>query len=181
MDSLSPPAFSVQLETLRAREEGSKVDIFFVCWHAFSPSSILPSPVLKAKATDFPLAKLLIPWRMSWACSETCSPTMKCTNPRQLGTYCQVNQGALPLTYYFGQRRAKKAREGEGKEFCSTVEMLGWWPKPVFVTSHLHITGDIFPALTATYHLSIIYLNYSSNLSRSLHFKRKFDFAISYT
>lgn len=61
-------------------------------------------------------------------------------------------------------KEEQKGQEGERKEFCSTVEMLGLWPKPVFVTSYLHITGDIFPMPNTTYHLSIIYLNFSLNL-----------------
>lgn len=41
----------------------------------------------------------------TWAFSETCSTTMRCMNSRGLRTYCQANQGALQLKYYFEQRR----------------------------------------------------------------------------
>lgn len=62
-----------------------------LCGHIFFPTFILPSPVLKAKATDFLLAKFLI------TLSETCSTIMRWVNSRGLCAYCQANQGGLLL------------------------------------------------------------------------------------
>ena len=62
-----------------------------LCGHIFFPTFILSSPVLEAKATDFPLAKFLITF------TEPCSTSMRCMNSRGLSTYRQANQGVLLL------------------------------------------------------------------------------------
>lgn len=90
----------------------------------FSSTCILPSLVLKAKVAGFPVVKFLIP---------LCIPellvilvyTIKGSNARGLCTYCQVNQGALQLKYYFGQKESKKARKDE-KDSNSAAQRKCW-------------------------------------------------------
>ena len=80
--------------------------------------------MLKARVAGFPVAKFLIP---------LCIPellvilvyTIKGSNARGLCTYCQVNQGALQLKYYFGQKESKKARKGEKDRNSAAKENVG--------------------------------------------------------
>lgn len=127
MVSLSlPPVFRVIQQILRggwAAETGRKY-ILHPVLTCFSFTCILPSLVLKAKVAGFPVAKFLIP---------LCIPellvilvyTIKGSNARGLCTYCQVNQGALQLKYYFGQKESKKARKGE-KDRNSAAQGKCW-------------------------------------------------------
>lgn len=62
MVSLSPPPVFCVMVDIKRGGGGWKGKIFpILCWHVSSPTHVLPSPVLKAKATGFPLAKFLIP------------------------------------------------------------------------------------------------------------------------
>lgn len=101
-----------------------------------------------------------------WAFSDTCRVTMKCSNTRGLCTYCQVNQVAFQLKFYFGQKETKKSKKGE-RERNSEAQWKCWEYDPsqgLLPACHLHITINIFPVPSDTYHWSIIYLKISSNL-----------------
>ena len=156
----SPPVFCV-IGNIKGLVGGQKLEgnIFpILCWHVFSSTCILPSLVLKAKVAGFSVARFLIP---------LCIPellvilvyTMKGSNARGLCTYCQVNQGALQLKYYFGQKESKKARKGE-KETNSAAQRKFW---NITQTSFFHrcviciSPSTFFPCLLPlTMHLSFI-------------------------
>lgn len=148
------PLPSEQLGVLRARQRWKGCILPIVCWHVLSPTPILPSPVLKAKAAGFPLAKSLLPLCISellvrfvalpWNARmlRVCVPTVKSSD-----VYFNWN-------LILGKRNAKRA--GKVREvYCGTVEMLGIRPNECLLpVSHLHITVDILLVPMAIYHLS---------------------------
>lgn len=114
-------------------------------------------PCAEGKVAGFSVARFLIP---------LCIPellvilvyTMKGSNARGLCTYCQVNQGALQLKYYFGQEGEQKARKVKKRQILQHKENVGiLLEASVFHRCIICISPSTFSHACAPYHAAIFY------------------------
>ena len=130
------------------------------------PHPVLPSPELKAKAAGFPVDKFLIPLCLSELLVILVGLPW---NAQTLGA-CVLTVRSIKLhfnwNFILDKRRPKKSKKGE-RERNSEAQWKCWEYDPsqgLLPACHLHITINIFPVPSDTYHWSIIYLKISLNL-----------------